>query len=132
AIDLTAPTLAINTPSITNDTTPLISGTSDAAQGTVVSLLVTDSAGTEQSAQATVKANGSWSVALGSELVEGNYSIAATITDIAGNSNLAQTTGVIDLTAPTVLLDPLTTTADKTPVVTGAALDAVAGNTVAF
>ncbi|WP_272819756.1 Ig-like domain-containing protein [Pseudoalteromonas mariniglutinosa] len=131
AIDLTAPTLAINTPSITNDTTPLISGTSDAAQGTVVSLLVTDSAGTEQSAQATVKANGSWSVALGSELVEGSYSIAATITDIAGNSNLAQTTGVIDLTAPTVLLDPLTTTADKTPVVTGAALDAVAGNTVA-
>ncbi|WP_211183612.1 Ig-like domain-containing protein [Pseudoalteromonas arctica] len=131
AIDLTAPTLAVNTPTITNDTTPVISGTSDAAQGTIVTLLVTDSAGTEQSVQATVKANGAWSVALATELAEGNYSVAATIADIAGNSNSAQTTGVIDLTPPTVLVDPLSITADKTPVVSGAALDAVAGNTVA-
>ncbi|WP_227008931.1 Ig-like domain-containing protein [Pseudoalteromonas prydzensis] len=130
-IDLTAPTLAVNTPSITNDTTPLISGTSDAAQGTIVTLLVTDSAGTEQSAQATVKANGTWSVALATELAEGNYSVAATIADIAGNSNSAQTTGVIDLTPPTVLIDPISITADKTPVVSGGAVDAVAGNTVA-
>ncbi|MBB1419765.1 Ig-like domain repeat protein, partial [Pseudoalteromonas sp. SG44-1] len=131
AIDLTAPTLAVNSPSITNDTTPLISGTSDAAQGTVVELLITDSTGTEQSVQATVKANGTWSVALGSALAEGSYSIAATITDIAGNSNLAQTTGEIDLTPPTVLIDPLSSTADKTPIVSGGAVGAVAGNTVA-
>ncbi|OUS74708.1 hypothetical protein B5G52_01520 [Pseudoalteromonas sp. A601] len=131
AVDLTAPTLIVNTPSITNDTTPLISGTSDAAQGTIVTLLVTDSAGTEQSAQATVKANGTWSVALASELAEGSYSVAATIADIAGNSNSAQTTGEIDLTPPTVLIDLLSSTADKTPVVSGAALNAVAGNTVA-
>ncbi|MFK3863403.1 Ig-like domain-containing protein, partial [Pseudoalteromonas rhizosphaerae] len=131
AIDLTAPTLAVNSPSITNDTTPLISGTSDAAQGTIVELLITDSTGTEQSVQATVKANGTWSVALGSALAEGSYSIAATITDIAGNSNLAQTTGEIDLTPPTVLIDPLSSTADKTPIVSGGAVGAVAGNTVA-
>ncbi|MEH6393594.1 beta strand repeat-containing protein [Pseudoalteromonas sp.] len=130
-IDLTAPTLAINTPSISNDTTPSISGTSDAAPGTIVSLLITDSNGAEQTAKATVKANGTWSVALDSELAQGSYSIDATIADIAGNTNSAQTTGEIDLTPPTVIIDSLNSTADKTPAVSGEALDAIAGNTVA-
>lgn len=131
AIDLTAPTLAINTPSITNDTTPSISGTSDASQGTKVQLLITDSAGIAQTAEATVKANGTWSIAPTGELAQGSYTITASISDIAGNSRTAQSTGEIDLTPPTVLIDPLSSSADKTPVVTGSALGAVAGNAVA-
>ncbi|MBQ4830231.1 Ig-like domain repeat protein, partial [Alteromonas sp. MMG017] len=118
-IDVTAPELTVDVVDSTNDTTPLISGTTSEPQGTVVTITVTDSAGAIQTLTAIVQSDGTYSVATENELAEGNYTVNATVSDAAGNSASASDSGEIDTTAPTLVIDPIDVTSDDTPTISG-------------
>ncbi|MDO6540873.1 Ig-like domain-containing protein, partial [Alteromonas stellipolaris] len=104
-IDTTAPAISLDAQGINNDTTPTLSGTTDAAPGSTVTLTVTDSAGNVQTLTTTVQADGTFSVDLPLELAEGEYSVEASVTDAAGNTATDANTGEIDTTAPAISLD---------------------------
>ncbi|MBH0068537.1 Ig-like domain-containing protein, partial [Pseudoalteromonas sp. NZS100] len=118
-IDTVAPTLELTSPGSSNDVTPTLSGTSDAPEGTVISFTVTDDLGAEQTFTTTVDADGNLSVEVPTALAEGPYSIEASISDAAGNSNDITASGNIDTTAPSVSVDAPVLTNDSTPTVTG-------------
>ncbi|ELJ8516797.1 hypothetical protein RUK42_003530, partial [Vibrio cholerae] len=48
SVDLTAPVITVDAPDNTNDTTPTITGTTDAPAGSTVTLVVTDANGNQQ------------------------------------------------------------------------------------
>ena len=72
-IDVTAPTLTVDAPAPTNDSTPTITGTTNLPAGSTVALVITDANGAQQTVNATVQANGSFSVDVPNGLPEGNY-----------------------------------------------------------
>ena len=119
-IDATAPTIIINAPGSDNDTTPTLTGTTDATPGSTVTL--TDSAGNTQTVTAIVQADGTYSADVPAELAEGEFTINASVTDEAGNTDTDTGTLVIDTTAPTVAINDLTTN-DTTPELTGTVND---------
>jgi hypothetical protein len=109
----------------TNDPTPTIAGTSDAAPGTVVRVAL-DS----QSLTALVQSAGTWNVTPAA-LNDGSRTVTAAVTDPAGNVGTASQVLTIHTTAPTVTItggaNALTNNA--TPDVSGTANVAV-GTTV--
>ncbi|MBQ4859666.1 Ig-like domain-containing protein, partial [Pseudoalteromonas sp. MMG007] len=129
-IDLTPPALNITPPVMSNDTTPTISGSSTAPQGAIVVILLTDSLGDEQTINATVGADGTWSVAASIELSEGSYTINASTTDTAGNPVNTSSTGIVDITAPIVTIDDIVGSTDLTPSVSGSVTGATVGDSV--
>ncbi|MBQ4798028.1 Ig-like domain repeat protein, partial [Pseudoalteromonas sp. MMG006] len=129
-IDLTPPALNITPPVMSNDTTPTISGSSTAPQGAIVVILLTDSLGDEQTINATVGADGTWSVAASIELSEGSYTINASTTDTAGNPVNTSSTGIVDITAPIVTIDDIVGSTDLTPSVSGSVTGATIGDSV--
>ena len=128
-IDTTAPTITINAPGSDNDTTPTLSGTTDATPGSTVTLTITDSAGNTQTVTAIVQADGTYSVDVPAELAEGEFTVNASVTDEAGNTATTDTTGVIDTTAPSITIDTIATGNDTTPTLSGTT-DAAPGSTV--
>ncbi|WP_370242905.1 Ig-like domain-containing protein, partial [Alteromonas abrolhosensis] len=128
-IDTTAPTITINAPGSNNDTTPTLSGTTDATPGSTVTLTITDSAGNTQTVTTIVQADGTYSVDVPAELAEGEFTVNASVTDEAGNSATTDTTGVIDTTAPSITIDTIATDNDTTPTLSGTT-DATPGSTV--
>ena len=118
-VDTVAPVISLDALGSNNDTTPTISGTTDLAAGETVTLSITDNAGNNQTVTATVDANGNFTVDVPSALAEGDYTVAATATDDAGNSASANATGTIDTTAPTLTLDPQGLGNDTTPTISG-------------
>jgi len=118
-VDTTAPTLTLENPGSTGDTTPTLSGTTDLPEGSTVTLVVTDSAGNTQTINALVDANGSFSVDVPNALVDGDFTVTATATDSAGNTANANTTGNVDSEAPLLTLDTQGATSDVTPTITG-------------
>ncbi|WP_282145510.1 beta strand repeat-containing protein [Alteromonas stellipolaris] len=118
-VDTLIPTLTINVADTTNDATPLITGTTDEPAGSVVTILVTDSAGATQTLSAVVQADGSFSISPGTDLAEGDFTISATVSDEAGNTATAGDTGNIDTTAPSLTLTPLEEGNDTTPTLSG-------------
>ncbi|APD89099.1 Ig-like domain repeat protein [Alteromonas mediterranea] len=129
-IDATAPTITINAPGSDNDTTPTLSGTTDATPGSTVTLTITDSAGNTQTVTAIVQADGTYSLDVPTELAEGEFTVNASVTDEAGNTATADTTGVIDTTAPTITINAPGSDNDTTPTLTGTT-DATPIDTVA-
>ena len=109
-IDITAPTVTVDAPALTNDTTPPLTGTTNLPAGSTVTLTVTGANGAVQTFTATVQAGGTFSVDVPAALVQGNFSVTATATDAAGNSASATDTGLIDTTPPaaTLAIDPVT------------------------
>ena len=128
-IDTTAPSITINAPALDNDTTPTLSGTTDATPGSTVTLTITDSAGNTQTVAAIVQADGTYSADVPAELAEGEFTVNASVTDEAGNTVTADTTGVIDTTAPTITINAIATDSDTTPTLSGTT-DAAPGSTV--
>ncbi|MFZ8198846.1 BapA/Bap/LapF family large adhesin [Alteromonas portus] len=128
-IDTTAPTITINAPGSDNDTTPTLSGTTDATPGSTVTLTITDSAGNTQTVTAIVQADGTYSVDVPAELAEGEFTVNASVTDEAGNTATADTAGEIDTTAPSITIDTIATGNDTTPILSGTT-DATPGSTV--
>ncbi|MDC9519451.1 MULTISPECIES: Ig-like domain-containing protein, partial [unclassified Pseudoalteromonas] len=123
-----APSISINTLVDTNDTTPTINGTSDAADGTTISLTFEDSAGNITTVDTTVT-DGVWSVDAPTELAEGEYTVTAEVDDGLGNIGSATETGIIDTTMPAIEVNELVVTNDTTPTITGTA-NAPQGSTV--
>ena len=116
-VDLSPPTLTVSAPDNSNDTTPMITGSSDQLGGTVT-LVVTDNAGNQQTLYATVQPNGTYSVEVQTALAAGDYNVAARVSDNAGNLANASDPGSIDTTvndAPVAADDSLMATED-TPV----------------
>ena len=95
-VDTTAPTLTVDAPDNTNDTTPTITGTTDAEDGTQITITVTDANGDTQTFTATAQ-NGTYAAEVPNALPEGSYSVSASITDAAGNTaTAADSSNVID------------------------------------
>ncbi|OLU32558.1 hypothetical protein BVH06_10630, partial [Pseudomonas sp. PA27(2017)] len=128
AIDTTAPLITVDAPAVTNDTTPTITGTTDAPVGSVVTLTITQGT-TVLTTTATVVAGGTYSADVPAGLVEGPYSVEAQVTDPAGNTGSANDSGAIDTTAPLITVDAPAVTNDTTPTITGTT-DAPVGSTV--
>ncbi|MCH8498461.1 MAG: Ig-like domain-containing protein, partial [Marinobacter sp.] len=89
-IDLTPPQLAIDDLATnTNNTMPDVAGTSDEL-GAVVTVVVTDANGAEQTVTGVVQSDGSWSVSLVRPLAVGDYMAMASVSDAVGNEANAQ------------------------------------------
>ena len=82
-VDATLPTIAIIPGAVdaTNDQTPTISGTTDVAAGSIVTVTINGGAGMS----ASVQANGTWNTTPSSSLAAGVYAVVATVGDTAGN-----------------------------------------------
>ena len=117
--DFTAPSIAITSLSdgslvnLAEQATDLIvSGSSDAADGTQVNVQILQSGGGVLVAGTATVNSGTWAytatAANLSSLQDGQtYDVNASIADAAGNTNVATTSFGTDLTAPTLTLDPL-------------------------
>jgi hypothetical protein len=118
-IDTVPPVLAIDGgPSvITNDPTPTIAGTTDAAPGTVVRVGVGS-----QSLSALVQSTGGWNV-IPTALADGTVTVTAAVSDPAGNETSASQLLSIDTIAPTVTITggPNALTNGATPDISGTA-----------
>ncbi|MBL0475485.1 retention module-containing protein, partial [Aeromonas veronii] len=127
--DLTPPTISVFAPDNTNDTTPTLTGTTDAPVGSTVTLLVIDANGNQQTLTAIVTPSGTFTVDVVTPLAEGSYTVTATVTDPAGNTGTATDNGSVDVTAPTITVDAPDNTTDTTPNITGTT-NAAPGSTV--
>ena len=104
--DTTAPVITVSAPDNTNDSTPTITGTTDATAGSIVTLVITQGS-TTYTVIAIVQSDGSFTADVPSALADGDYSVIASVTDTAGNTGSAADSGSIDTTAtaaPTVLI----------------------------
>ncbi|MDH5330087.1 MAG: Ig-like domain-containing protein, partial [Aquincola sp.] len=128
-VDTTPPTITVDAPALTNDTTPTITGTSNLPVGAPITLTVTGADGAVQTFTATVQPGGTYSADVPSPLAQGTYSVVASAADAAGNAASASDTGVLDTTAPTLTVDAPALTNDSTPTITGTT-DLPAGATV--
>ncbi|MFM5140523.1 retention module-containing protein, partial [Aeromonas rivipollensis] len=103
-LDLTAPTITVSAPDNINDSTPTLTGTTDAAPGSTVTLVVTDANGNQQTLTTTVNPDGSFSVDVETPLPDGGYDVTASVTDPAGNTGTAADDGSVDSTAPALAI----------------------------
>jgi hypothetical protein len=110
---------------LTNDPTPTISGTSDAAVGTEIRVTVD-----AQTRKALVHSDATWNVTP-SALTDGTRTVSAAVTDPAGNVGSDSQQLTVDTAAPvvTILGGATALTNDATPEISGTADDAV-GQTV--
>ncbi|MCQ4055972.1 retention module-containing protein, partial [Aeromonas sp. SG16] len=115
-IDLVPPVITVSAPDNTNDTTPTLTGTTDAPAGSIVTLLVTDANGNQQTLTAIVNPNGTFTVDVVTPLAEGSYNVTASVTDPAGNTGTATDNGSVDTVAPEldIDLDPIVVGSDNT------------------
>lgn len=124
-VDTVDPIVVISAPTmgtLTNDDTPTISGTAEA--GLTVTVVVSDVNGVVQTIDVVADAMGVWTLDT-SALAEGEYTVAATTQDGAGNPSAPATTSFeVDVTAPVVALTAPTDGAllnDNTPTISGTA-----------
>ncbi|WP_156130672.1 retention module-containing protein, partial [Aeromonas enteropelogenes] len=127
--DLTAPSISVVAPDNSKDTTPTITGTTDAVPGSTITLIVTDANGKQQTLTATVRPDGSFSVDVVDLLPEGGYDVTASVTDPAGNTSTATDNGSVDVTAPVITVEAPDNTNDTTPSITGTT-DVAPGSTI--
>ncbi|KIC37132.1 adhesin for cattle intestine colonization, partial [Ruegeria sp. ANG-R] len=119
ATDFTAPSLTISSLSdgavvnLAEQATDLtVSGTSDAADGTQVSVQIVQSGGAVLVSGTATVSSGIWTYTAAAASLDGlqdgeTYNVNAAIADAAGNDNSTTTSFSTDLSAPTVTLDPL-------------------------
>ncbi|GAB2817162.1 hypothetical protein GCM10027022_04140 [Alpinimonas psychrophila] len=99
-----------------NNTTPTVSGTTTAPEGSTV---VVRFAG--QVLTASVNTSGTWAVTSAVTLAEGSYRVEASTTDVAGNTAVATQTLTVDTTAETISINGGAVLAgdDDTPTLSG-------------
>ena len=126
-IDTVLPQISIDggATTATNDPTPTISGTTDAATGTLVRVNVGS-----QLLTGIVQSTGTW-VVRPAALADGTHTVTAAVSDLAGNQGTDSQELTIDTIAPAVTITggPSALTADPTPEITGTA-DVAPGTTV--
>ncbi|WP_040514954.1 Ig-like domain-containing protein, partial [Paraglaciecola polaris] len=128
-IDTIAPTLTLDALGITNDSTPLITGASDADADTSINITVTDNNGIVQTFNTSVQADGRFSVELNDPLPDGPYTVSATVEDEAGNLTTSTANGEINTAVPSLSLNEPQSGNDATPTVSGNT-DAAVGTVV--
>ncbi|WP_279615893.1 beta strand repeat-containing protein [Phytopseudomonas flavescens] len=129
-MDTTAPTITVEAPAVSNDTTPTLTGTTDAPVGSTVTLTITQ--GTNVITMTTaVLAGGTYTVDVPQALAEGPYTVGVQVTDPAGNTGTATDSGAIDTTAPAITVDAPAVSNDTTPTITGTT-DAPVGSIVSL
>ncbi|UNY98289.1 Ig-like domain-containing protein [Zhouia spongiae] len=122
-VDTIAPTIPTINELVTNDTTPILTGTSDSDAG--LTIAVNGVTYTEGDGNLVDNGDNTWTLTIpaGNEIPEGVYDVEATATDAAGNMSNDNTTDelTIDLTAPTIPTVNELITNDTTPTITGTA-----------
>ena len=124
-IDTIAPVIPTVISQITNDTTPLIKGTATVITGEIFKVTVNGVTYISGEGKLTLTGtNWSLQIPAGKELVDGIYSVIATVTDVAGNASTDTTSNelTIDTVAPAVPTVNIQTTNDTTPIITGTAI----------
>lgn len=106
-VDTTPPAITILAPaegSTVSDSTPVISGTTDAAPGSTVTVTI----GSE-SHTAVVQGDGTWSLEWPTALPDGPYTVLASVTDVAGNvgSDANAFTVSVPASLPPIVSSPL-------------------------
>ncbi|MGI2094719.1 retention module-containing protein, partial [Shewanella oncorhynchi] len=95
-LDTTGPVITVSAPDDTQDTTPTITGTTDAPPGSTITIVVTDSTGAQQTLTTTVNPDGTYTVDVADPIAEGGYTAEASVTDPAGNTGKASDNGNVD------------------------------------
>lgn len=110
----------------TGDSTPTITGTTNAPVGTAVSVTIGAT-----TLPTTVLTGGIWSVTVGTPLPDGDITVTASVTPIGAATGTATQTLTIDTTAPTISIagGATASTGDSTPTITGST-NAPTGTTV--
>jgi hypothetical protein len=114
-VDTTKPAVSIDpVPSPTNDSTPILSGHSGAAEGDAESVTVNvyeggSAAGSPVRTMSVTPHGGAWSASVGPALGDGTYTAQAEQSDEAGNTGTSPTaaTFTVDTAIPAVSLTPL-------------------------
>jgi hypothetical protein len=94
-----APTVSVDGPALTNDSTPTIGGSTNLAPGSTVTLTVTGADGAVQTFTATVQPDGSYAADVPAALADGPYSVTASVS-VGGATASATDGGSIDTAAP--------------------------------
>ncbi|HBB9694733.1 TPA: Ig-like domain-containing protein [Escherichia coli] len=116
SVDSSAPTIIINTVASDNivnaseaDTGVTVSGSTTAEAGQIVT--VTLNSPTVQTYQATVQADGSWSITIPAAdleaLTDGSHTLTATVNDKAGNPASTTHNLAVDLTVPVLTINTI-------------------------
>ena len=123
-IDVTAPAIPTLESQITNDTTPVISGTAELDSTDSLTILVDGQTYSPGDGYLIVEPDGSWALTLPTPLAEGSHSILVTVTDWVGNASIDSSLSevVVDTTRPSVPSVNTLYTSDTTPIITGTAL----------
>ncbi|MCX7220733.1 MAG: retention module-containing protein, partial [Burkholderiales bacterium] len=129
AIDNASPVITVDAPDNTNDSTPSISGTSNLPAGSTISLLITDSAGAQQTITAIVQPNGTYSATPTRALSDGTYSVLANGKDASGNPATGTDGGSVDTIPPVISVQAPDNTRDNTPTISGSS-DLPVGSTI--
>ncbi|HMY06925.1 MAG TPA: retention module-containing protein, partial [Accumulibacter sp.] len=127
----TPPSLTVSAPDNTNDSTPTITGTTDAPAGNTVTLVVSQGA-TSQTITATVQTDGTYSATVPVALAEGSYTVSANVTDAAGNTGTNNDSGSIDTSAPDAPVVTITEDANNDGTLTSGELSGTVGVSVAL
>jgi len=113
SVDVTPPMIGFTSGTRTADTTPLITGTTDLAPGSTITVYIDPNNDGDWSDQqtytATVTVNNTWSVQTTTAL-SGTVEVRATGTDAVGNVATVDAPLIIDLSAPTIDIAPVATT----------------------
>ncbi len=99
------PTISVSAPDDTNDATPLITGSSNAPDGSLVTVTISQDGRTYVLTTTTI--GGAFSIDA-PPMADGPYTVTARITDAFGNSAFASDDGSLDTVAavPTISLNP--------------------------
>ena len=109
----TTTSVAITSPSLTSDNTPIIAGTGE--PGATIDLVVDG-----QTLTGVVAGAGFWSITVPGTLVDGDYTVSVTATDLAGNTASTSQVLTVDATTfVTITSPPLSGT--STPTISGLA-----------
>ncbi|XQF93867.1 Ig-like domain-containing protein [Pseudoalteromonas espejiana] len=130
-VDLTSPEITVTAIADTNDATPTFVGRVDGApEGSVITVLVTDSDGNLQTLTTTLEADGTWSVESPSAIPGGDFNVTATVSDPAGNEASAQTSGEVTFAPISIQINSIADTNDTTPFLSGNTGNVPAGTTI--
>ncbi|AMW79475.1 hypothetical protein AMD27_11660 [Acinetobacter sp. TGL-Y2] len=117
-VDTTGPEVTIDPLDITSDATPEIKGKTE--PDATVDVVIKDANGNPVAqGPATVNPDGTWSFTPTADLPEGEYTVEATAKDPAGNTGSANEDFTVDVDGPVVTIDPIDSTKDTTPEITG-------------
>ncbi|TXY30050.1 RTX toxin, partial [Vibrio mimicus] len=97
--------ISLEAPDVKGDSTPTITGSTDANVGSTVTITITDVNGVEQIIVTTVQPGGIFFADVITPLPEGPYTATATVTDAIGNTATASDLGSIDINDLPVVQD---------------------------